>query len=218
MKALRLVSFLIFAICAFCLSAEAQEKFTYKGDNGATNFDREEVTIVITQRPNGYEVSGNYTRGRSSCKLRGSYLPAGRRLRATCISDDNSEVNVTGSKQAEKDAFQVSVGSGGEFVAWRNGVKPSGGTDSSSSTSKNFNLAGTWICKQKCPAGGEGKTASIEQNGRNLTFTNEGGGTSKGNFESSTSVVATQWGNLTAMITDGGKKLNWANGTIWVKQ
>jgi hypothetical protein len=79
-------------------------------------------------------------------------------------------------------------------------------------------LEGTWVCKAKCPAGGEGKTASIEQSANGLFFTNEGGGKSLGHFNSPTSVVAEKWGNLTGTITNGGKEIHWANGTIWVKR
>ena len=79
MKNFRLITFLVFAVCALCLPAEAQKKWTYKGDNGASGYNREEVTVVITQGPNGYEVSGEYSLyGGRTCKLRGSYLPAGR--------------------------------------------------------------------------------------------------------------------------------------------
>lgn len=80
------------------------------------------------------------------------------------------------------------------------------------------NLSGSWICKAKCPAGGEGKTASIAHNGEALTFTNEGGQSSAGRFTGSKSVVARGWGNLTGTIANDGKELRWANGTIWVKQ
>jgi len=59
-----------------------------------------------------------------------------------------------------------------------------------------------WVFAQRC----------------NLTFTNEGGGTSAAKFEDDSTVVATGWGNLKASIGDAGKKLSWNNGTIWVKQ
>lgn len=80
------------------------------------------------------------------------------------------------------------------------------------------NLSGTWICKAKCPAGGEGKAASIAHNGEALIFTNEGGQSSAGRFTGSKSVVARGWGNLTGTIANEGRELQWANGTIWVRQ
>ncbi|HEX6186852.1 MAG TPA: hypothetical protein VFZ40_02125 [Pyrinomonadaceae bacterium] len=80
------------------------------------------------------------------------------------------------------------------------------------------NLSGTWICKASCPAGGEGKTASIAHNGEALTFTNEGGQSSAGRFTGAKSVVARGWGNLTGTIANEGRELHWANGTIWVRQ
>ncbi|HKO36009.1 MAG TPA: hypothetical protein VJV21_05990 [Pyrinomonadaceae bacterium] len=80
------------------------------------------------------------------------------------------------------------------------------------------NLSGTWICKAKCPAGGEGKAASIAHNGEALTFTNEGGQSSAGRFTGSKSVLATGWGNLTGTIANDGKELRWDNGTTWVRR
>lgn len=80
------------------------------------------------------------------------------------------------------------------------------------------NLSGTWVCKTKCPAGGEGKTASISHSGEALTFTNEGGQSSAGRFTSATKVVAKGWGSLTGTIVNQGKELRWDNGTIWVRQ
>ena len=63
MKHLRLVAFVVFAICAFCLPAQAQKKWTYKGDNGTDGENRQAITIIITKRPNGYEVSGEFIGG-----------------------------------------------------------------------------------------------------------------------------------------------------------
>lgn len=83
-----------------------------------------------------------------------------------------------------------------------------------------INLEGTWICMKRCPAGGgqEGKSAHISQDGRLLTFINEGHHISEGHFEDESTVVATDWGNLKATITNKGRTLNWANGTVWEKQ
>jgi hypothetical protein len=174
MKALRLVSFVIFATCAFCLTAEAQKKFTYKGDNGATGARREEFTIVITERPYGYEVSGHYANEGAGiyCLLRGSYLPAGTRLRATCPSDTAyGTLEVTGFKPTGKDAFQVHVETnegklypfGGEIVAWRNGVKPK------TPSSEQNPLVGTW--EGTSGVGGFAEVWTIENNNSQWSVT-----------------------------------------------
>jgi hypothetical protein len=80
------------------------------------------------------------------------------------------------------------------------------------------NLAGNWICTKNCPAGGEGKTARIAQEGSRLHFTNEGGSTSEGQFIDRDTVTATQWGNLRATIRDGGRVIDWSNGTEWARR
>jgi hypothetical protein len=82
----------------------------------------------------------------------------------------------------------------------------------------SFNLTGTWICREICPAGGAGRLASIAQNGRQLTFTNEGGQVSGGYFDGPATVIATQWNNTRANVADGGREIRWANGTIWVRR
>ena len=229
MKNIRLAAFLVFTVCAFCLPVQAQTKWTYKGDNGAARPNREEITLVITQRPNGYEVNGEFTSyrftsDRRHCTIRGSYFFVGRRLRGNCVFDDGSKLEVTGFKETgkdAKDAFQVAVGPSGELVAWRDGIKPktNGSSTESSEESSYPDLAGTWICQTRCPAGGGqgGKPASISQNGRTLTFTNEGGGRSAGEFKGPESVAAKEWG-ISAAVEDGGKRLSWSNGTVWIKQ
>lgn len=80
-------------------------------------------------------------------------------------------------------------------------------------------LTGTWICKINCPAGGEGKEASISQNGNKITFINEAGQSSTGNFLSRSSVVAgNNWSNLKGTINNQGRRINWNNGTVWEKK
>jgi parallel beta-helix repeat protein len=61
------------------------------------------------------------------------------------------------------------------------------------------------------------RTVQIAQNGNNLTFTNENGGTSAGYIADATHVVATSWGNLVGTLTATfeGYRINWANGTAW---
>src|SRR5436190_20383042 len=150
MKNLRLVAFVLFAVCAFCLPAQAQKKWTYKGDDGKGG----EITIIITQRPTGYEVSGDYKPSPSRvCKLRGSYLPAGQRLKATCEYDNGEKEEVTGSKQEKEDVLPVEAGVGdrggiygGTIVAKRVGAKPAtiGSSTESSSSSTESSVVGTW--------------------------------------------------------------------------
>ena len=160
MKNLQLTAFLLFTACAFCLPAQAQKKWTYKADNGMTGNPREvreEITIIITQGPNGYEVSGEYIRGDSSCKIRGSYLPAGQRLRARgkCPFTWGVDLEITGFKLSGKDAFQLRTNVGGELVAKRVGVKPK---PPSGPTTTDQSACGTWDWNRQ---GGQLTTATF---------------------------------------------------------
>jgi hypothetical protein len=98
------------------------------------------LTIIITQRSNGYEVSGDFKTESSQCQLRGSYFPAGQRLRAKCVYSNGAAVEVTGSKQPKNDAFQLRMGVSGELVAKRVGVKPK----DESTNGQGLDLSGTW--------------------------------------------------------------------------
>jgi len=61
-----------------------------------------------------------------------------------------------------------------------------------------------------------GQPTRVEQSGDVLTFFNEHGNSSAGDFLSPTQVRATGWGNLTGTLSNGD--IAWANGTIWLKQ
>ena len=144
MKHWRLIAFLVFAICAFCVTAQAQKKWTYEGEDAASR-----ITITITQQRNGYVVTGEAKPAfGSSCSIRGSYFPAGQRLRATCRNLEGNDYQVTGFKLAGKDAFQISLNFM-EIVATRVGAKPTKPGASISSTEPASNrgcdgFAGTW--------------------------------------------------------------------------
>lgn len=95
------------------------------------------------------------------------------------------------------------------------GPPPGGGTGAGGGTAS---IAGTYVCLQHCPAGGTGRIARIEQNGDRLTFINEAGNRSAGQFLSSTTVVALGWGGLRATLSADRRQLRWANGTIWQRR
>jgi hypothetical protein len=79
-------------------------------------------------------------------------------------------------------------------------------------------LEGDWICTKFCPAGGEGAIAKIIQDGATFKFVNEGGGISHGYLEDKTTVIATDWQRLAGFIKDDGKRIEWINGTVWVRK
>lgn len=79
-----------------------------------------------------------------------------------------------------------------------------------------INLSGAW-CSREHPHSHELST-SIDQDGGNLTFHNEHDDTSTGHVISDGEVVADEWvGGLHASVADGGRRLNWANGSVWRK-
>lgn len=90
---------------------------------------------------------------------------------------------------------------------------------SQSAAAVSYDLAGKWLCTKYCPAGGEGKDARIDQDGLALVFTNEGGGVSRGYFlEGQIGVIATDWNRLIGLIKDKGARIEWLNGTDWVRK
>jgi len=78
----------------------------------------------------------------------------------------------------------------------------------------NPDLSGNWECKYR--SNSNWADTSITQEGNGLTFHNEHGSKSKGRFASPNEVVAEEWeGGLHARVTDGGNRLEWANGSVW---
>ncbi len=78
-----------------------------------------------------------------------------------------------------------------------------------------INLSGRYTCVGPCtqPQG----TATVEQNGNDLTFVSEVGGRSRGHFLDAATVVADDWG-LRATISADGRTISWSNGVQWVRQ
>jgi hypothetical protein len=77
------------------------------------------------------------------------------------------------------------------------------------------NLAGRYTCVGPCtsPQG----TASVAQNGNELTFISEVGGRSTGRFLDARTIVADGWG-IRATISADLRTINWSNGVQWVRQ
>jgi len=127
MRNMQRVMFVVLAVCLFVLPTTAQTtKWTYHADNGAEGLEREEVTIVITQRANGYEVSGEYIMRRSGadsrrCPIRGQYSPNTGRLSARAECPFQSEqIAVSGFKRGN----DLQIREPWESVARLEGTKP----------------------------------------------------------------------------------------------
>ena len=77
------------------------------------------------------------------------------------------------------------------------------------------NIGGAWYMGGPVNVGGK---CSIDQNGNDLVFTNENGQTSRGEFVDSSTIVATDWENgLKGTLSNGGTRIDWANGSWWIK-
>ncbi len=172
MKSLRLVFFLVFILCAFCLPSSAQtgetgkpKQWTYEGRDSGGSF-----IINITKRPNGYEVSGEYfddRPGSEMCTISGSYYPAGQRIRAKCIRKGQEEgFSISGSKDTGKDELKLNIG-GNEVVATRVGAK-------------STNTGGSTTKQNLCPSG-FGGTWKTSFGAMTITFTNSS--EVKGNYD-----------------------------------
>jgi len=77
------------------------------------------------------------------------------------------------------------------------------------------NLAGNWTMGGRINAG---KPCLILQSGNYLTFVNEGGNKSRGILKDKSEVIALDWEDgLSGILTDGATRINWKNGTWWLK-
>lgn len=72
-------------------------------------------------------------------------------------------------------------------------------------------IAGTYDVEDD----GSSLTASVQQNGAELTFVNERGESSPGFFNSDTEVTASAWFNLQGDLV--GDQIFWGNGTVWTR-
>jgi len=70
-----------------------------------------------------------------------------------------------------------------------------------------------------CAQGDRTKRCSISVNGPFLTFTNENGSTSSGNFGGMgrNTVTADQWNFVQGTLSSDGSRINWSNGTYWTR-
>lgn len=75
-----------------------------------------------------------------------------------------------------------------------------------------LDLSGTWYS-----GGDRGRPTSISQSGETLMLVNEHGNRSGGHVAGST-VVAHDWeGCLRGTVSPDGSRIDWANGTFWVR-
>jgi len=64
-----------------------------------------------------------------------------------------------------------------------------------------------------------GKACQIIQSGKALTFVNENGNESRGEFKDKSAVVALDWeGGLNGKLNKTATRINWRNGTWWIRE
>jgi hypothetical protein len=76
-------------------------------------------------------------------------------------------------------------------------------------------LSGTWY-DYSSSTGNAGLISRITQQGNKLVFINSFNNQSDGSFIDNTTVIAIGWeGGLKAKLEDGGRRIVWANGSVW---
>jgi hypothetical protein len=95
------------------------------------------------------------------------------------------------------------------------GVPGSGNVMAGAAQREYPDLSGIWYMGGPYSVG---MPCHILQDGGTLTFINEKGDQSVGKFVDSGTVMASDWQGLNGEISDGGKRINWSNGSWWVRQ
>jgi hypothetical protein len=128
MKHMRLVTFLIIALCVFCLPVMAEQVWVYEGSSGDNGDGL--LRIEITERKYGsdlrYLVNGSYRGAQySHCTISGTYFPAGQRLRAKCVNPQGRTIgDITGRLVIEGGEYFELNTSMGDIVVNRIGRGP----------------------------------------------------------------------------------------------
>jgi hypothetical protein len=87
--------------------------------------------------------------------------------------------------------------------------------DTSQASGSTSDLNGNWLMGGPYDVG---MSCQIIQQGSALTIINENGARSTGSFIDATTVIATDWeGGLKGTISSDGNRIDWANGTWWIR-
>ena len=222
MKTLRVVPFVIFAICAFCFPAESQKKWTYHADNGTTGFGREEITITITQQGKFLVVTGEFVDAenggtRSHCPIHGEYFPQNGSFRAWAQCPESNgrkppEIAIRGIKAGN----DLQVKEPWASVARLEGAKPPAKKNEPSSSSADApSVVGSWTWAFA-------KTGEPQEHG-SVTFNADGtmswSGGSHGKWTQSGSTVTLKWEDKsytdTMTLSKDGKTMEGTNDDKW---
>ena len=176
---------------------------------------------------NGNQGGGDQRNRYQSAGFIGGWCAQGDRTKQTSISyngafynltnenGDTSIGNLQGKNQIQAPGWQFVTGTltmNGTQIQWSNGTFwarcPTGGGGWG-----KLDLNGNWY-----PNGNRSMQCSIQQHKGNLTLQNESGQRATGSF-SSTRRITTNWQGtkITGSITSDGNRINWDNGTYWIR-
>jgi hypothetical protein len=120
------------------------------------------------------------------------------------LSQNPAENTNGGSTYVSPDGKDIYGPTGGPIQPAASGAAQGGYPD----------ITGIWYLGGPYDAG---RPCQIIHNGNALIFINENGGQSGGEFVDSGTVVASDWQGLQGKISDGGKRIDWSNGSWWVR-
>jgi hypothetical protein len=137
-------------------------------------------------------------------------------LTLTNENGDTSPGNLQGNNQIQAPGWQFVTGTlsgDGSQINWSNGSYwarcDNGGGGGGR---RRPTLTGTWYAN-----GDRSRSCSIMQRRGNLTLQNESGQSATGNFNGRQ--ITTNWAGsaISGTIAQGGNRINWDNGTYWVR-
>jgi len=134
------------------------------------------------------------------------------------LTNENGDTtigNLQGKNQIQVPGWQFVTGTltqKGKQIQWSNGTFwarcPTGGGGG-----EKLNLNGNWY-----PNGNRSMQCSIQQHKGNLTLQNENGQRATGSFNGKYNVTTNWQGNrINGTVSRDGNRINWDNGTYWVR-
>jgi hypothetical protein len=137
-------------------------------------------------------------------------------LTLTNENGDTSPGNLQGNNQIQAPGWQFVTGTlsgDGSQINWSNGSYWARCDNGGGGGGRHRpNLTGTWYAN-----GDRSRSCSIKQRRGNLTLHNEQGQSATGNFNGRQ--ITTNWAGsaISGTITQGGNRINWDNGTYWIR-
>ena len=136
-------------------------------------------------------------------------------LTLTNETGDTSPGNLQGNNQIQAPGWQFVTGTlngDGSQINWSNGTYWARCDNGGGGGRRRPNLTGTWYAN-----GDRSRSCSISQRRGNLTLQNELGQSATGNFNGRQ--ITTNWAGsaISGTITQGGNRINWDNGTYWIR-